>query len=108
MKIQIIVVGRVRGALQEAVEMYEQRAGRYWKLEVIEVSAGGRSKEPAAVMAAEAERIASRLDPMLDVVAMTREGKPMSSEGLSDYLERLAVRSSPGAASAGPRANCCI
>ena len=49
-------------------------------------------------MAAEAERIASRLDPMLDAVAMTREGKPMSSEGLSDYLEWLAVRSSPGAA----------
>ena len=99
MKIQVVVVGKVRGSLQEAVDEYERRASRYWKLEVVEVPGGaGRGAPPAEVMAAEAERIRARLGRGLELVAMTREGKGMDSKGLADYLDRLGVRSSPGAA----------
>lgn len=99
MKVQVIVVGKVRGVLKEAVEEYERRAARYWKLEVVEVSAGaGRGAGAAEVMAAEAERIRGRLSTGLEVVALTREGKRMNSEVLSHTLETLGVRSSPGAA----------
>jgi 23S rRNA (pseudouridine1915-N3)-methyltransferase len=100
MKVAVVVVGKVRGVLAPAVEEYERRAGRYWKLEVAEVGAGaGRGQAPAArVQEAEAERILSRISPELEVVALTRAGKPMDSRELAGYLEEHAVRSSAGVA----------
>lgn len=100
MKVAVVVVGKVRGVLAPAVEEYEQRAARYWKLEVAEVAAGaGRGKAPAArVQEAEAERILSRMSPELEVVALTRVGKPMDSRELAGYLEHHAVSSSAGVA----------
>ena len=57
MKVLMVVVGRVRGEHAAAVAEYEKRAGRYWKLEVIEVAAGAgrRDAAPGTVKAAEAE-----------------------------------------------------
>lgn len=98
MKIQLIVVGKVKGDLRSAVAEYEKRARRYWKFSVDEVSGGAKSGRPEDVMEAEAERIEKRLDPTLDIVALAVEGRAVSSEGLADYLETLRVRSSPGAA----------
>lgn len=94
------VVGRVRGDLADAVAEYETRAGRYWKLEVVEVAAGGpgRDASPDMVKDAEAERLLTRIPVELDVVALTRDGRGMDSRELSRYLERHAVRSSAGVA----------
>lgn len=93
-----MVVGKVRGDLTSAVSEYERRAGRYWKLEVVEVSAGlgGGQATPERVMEAEAERILARVPAELELVALTREGKRMGSRELAGYLEGHAVRSSPG------------
>ena len=98
MKVTVIAVGRVRGTLQAAVAEYEERAARYWKLEVVEVDAGapGRDPEPARVMAAEAERILARVPAGTSVFALTREGTGMGSSALARALEEHAVRSSPG------------
>jgi 23S rRNA (pseudouridine1915-N3)-methyltransferase len=100
MRVVVVVVGKARGGLGPAIEEYEKRAGRYWKLEVVEVSAGAGSAKapPARVQEAEAERIVSRIPAELEVVALTRTGKSMGSRELAGYLEEHAVRSSAGVA----------
>jgi 23S rRNA (pseudouridine1915-N3)-methyltransferase len=99
-KLLVVAVGRVKGSLEAAVSDYEERARRYWKLEVLEVDAGapGRNPEPSRVKAAESERILARIPPELDVIALTRTGKGMGSTALARELERHAVDSHPGVA----------
>lgn len=100
MKIQLVAVGRVKGVLADAVAEYEKRAGRYWKFEVIEVSAGAGSREarPEAVKAAEGQRILGRVGDGLAIIALTRGGRTMDSKALARYLDGLGVRAAPGAA----------
>jgi 23S rRNA (pseudouridine1915-N3)-methyltransferase len=100
MKVLVVVVGRVRGDLADAVEEYERRAGRYWKLQVAEVAAGGpgRNAPADAVKDAEAERLLARIPAEIEIIALTREGRGMDSKALSGYLEQHGVRSSAGVA----------
>ena len=100
MKVDLIAVGRCRGPLAGAVADYEARAGRYWKLAVTEVDEGvkGGRPDPLRVKEAEAERILSRVSEELELVALTREGKGMSSVTLSRFLSGHAVRGSSGVA----------
>lgn len=100
MKLVVVAVGKVRGALADAVDTYEARAKRYWKLDVIEVDAGAAGSDPAPerVMEAEAERIQARLPEGGSVFALTREGKGMGSRTLARALEEHALRASPGVA----------
>lgn len=100
MKVLVVVVGKVRGEVAPAVSEYEDRAGRYWKLEVIEVSAGaGRGRAPAErVKEAEAERILAKVPAELELVVLTRDGKGMGSRELAGYLDKHAVGSSAGVA----------
>jgi len=99
-KVLVVVVGRVRGTLEAPVAEYEERARRYWKLEVAEVDAGTPGRDPAAerVKEAEAQRLLSRIPPGFTVVALTRTGKGLGSRELAAVLEGEAVRSSPGVA----------
>ncbi|MGD8319812.1 MAG: 23S rRNA (pseudouridine(1915)-N(3))-methyltransferase RlmH [Gemmatimonadota bacterium] len=98
MRLLTVCVGRVRGALEAAVAEYEERARRYWKLEVVEVDAGasGRDPAPQRVMDAEGERILGRIPDGFSVYALTRTGKTMGSRALARELERHAVQASPG------------
>lgn len=98
MKLTVIAVGRVRGVLEEAVAEYEARAGRYWKLDVVEVDAGapGRDPQPDRVRDVEGERILARVPDGTALFALTREGKGLGSRALARALEEHAVRSSPG------------
>jgi 23S rRNA (pseudouridine1915-N3)-methyltransferase len=100
MKVQLVVVGKVKGVLADAVAEYEKRAARYWKLEVVEVTAGagGRDAPADTVKEAEAERILSRIAPGLAIIALARGGRTMDSNALSQYLDELGIRASPGAA----------
>jgi 23S rRNA (pseudouridine1915-N3)-methyltransferase len=97
-KLVVVAVGRVRGVLAGAVAAYEERAGRYWKLELEEVDAGvaGRDAAPGRVLEAEGARILARIPEGMDVIALTREGTGMGSRELARALEEHAVRSSPG------------
>lgn len=99
MKLTVVVVGKVRGALAEAVAEYETRAARYWKLEVIEVDAGapGGRDDRDAVRAAEEERILARVPDGTDLVALTRSGRGMGSRALASWLGELGLRSAQGA-----------
>ncbi len=100
MKLIVAVVGRVRGDLARAVAEYERRAARYWRLDVVEVTSGlgGRRDDPEAVMAAEGERLLARIPPHIEVVGLTRDGSPLSSRGLADWLQEMAVGRHPGVA----------
>lgn len=87
--ISLVVVGRTRPPLEEAVSEYEERAARYWKLQVVEVAAGaghGRNALPIEVMAAEAERLDARVPDGTDLWLVTREGRSMSSRKLARTL----------------------
>jgi 23S rRNA (pseudouridine1915-N3)-methyltransferase len=85
--------------LAPAVQEYEERAGRYWRLEVTEVESGvkkGRKREKEVVVRAEGERLAARIpDGRPEVVALTREGKGLSSALLAEMLGECALRSVP-------------
>lgn len=100
MKIAVIVVGRARGPLAAAIGEYEDRASRYWRLEVLEVDEGvkGGVSEPRRVRAAEAERILARVPDGLELLALTRDGKGMTSRTLSRQLQERALHASPGVA----------
>lgn len=101
MRLLVVAVGRVRGALAPVVEEYEKRAARYWKLEVVEVAAGlkgSAAAPPGQVIEAEQARILAKLPADLEVFALTRMGEAISSEGLARELAALATRSAPGAA----------
>lgn len=92
MRLTVIAVGRARGSLGSAVREYEERAGRYWKLEVVEVDEGaGGDAAPDRARGAEAERILARVLADAEVWALSRSGKGATSRGLARYLESRAV-----------------
>lgn len=91
MTVTVIVVGPARGPLGAAVEDYEERAGRYWNLEVVEVEAGARGGRRDDVVAAEGQRILARLPDRARAAALTRRGKGMTSRGLARWLQKQAV-----------------
>jgi 23S rRNA (pseudouridine1915-N3)-methyltransferase len=97
MKVRIVVVGGIKGALGEVVADYQVRAGRYWKLQVDEVSAGTSAKKAVAadVRAAEEPRILARLPERGRVFLLSREGRGMSSTDLAELLSKAMVGSEP-------------
>ena len=110
MKITVLAVGPVKGAIAGVVQDFETRAGRYWKLVVIEVDAGaGGGSAPDAVKAAEEERLLRRLEDDAEVVALTRSGQPMGSRAFASYLAERALHARDlafvigGAFGLGPR-----
>jgi 23S rRNA (pseudouridine1915-N3)-methyltransferase len=97
-KVTVLVVGSVRGPLAEVVRDFENRAGRYWRLQVSEVDSGagkGGSGDPNRVRRAEEERLLARVPDRGEVVALTREGQAMGSRDLADFLQERALRSVP-------------
>ena len=86
--------------MREPVREYEDRAGRYWKLDVQEAKAvrAGKNRPVTDVRNEEAERLRNLVPTGAEVVALTRTGQSWSSEQLARYLNDLAVGGSPGAA----------
>ena len=94
MKVLILAVGKPGALLVSAIREYETRAGRYFSLDVIEVPAGKGEHG----LEAEARMLLDRVPEGFDVVALTREGKRMSSKGLARYLSALGLYRRPGVA----------
>lgn len=97
MKVTVIAVGRVKGPLSPAVRDFQERASRYWSVDVVEVDEG-RGEDPDDVRSDEARRLLSRIPDETELWALTRKGKGITSRGLAFYLEALAVRGAPGIA----------
>ena len=100
LKVRIIAVGKPGRLLAAAIAEYEQRAQRYWNLDVAEVKEERARKGIAdtAIRDAEAERILQRIPDDFDVIALTRVGDAWPSTRLSEYLLDLGVRGTAGAA----------
>lgn len=76
---------------------FEERAARYWKLEVIEVdSGGGRGKDPASVRSAEGARLGRRIPKESEVWALTRGGGSLSSDAWARLLGSRATEGRRG------------
>ena len=98
MRVNLLCVGGVRGSLAQPIGEFEDRARRYWRLEVTEVEAGlgrGRKGPRDAVLGAEEERLLARLPDGGEVLALTREGESLDSRGLANFLAGCGVRSVP-------------
>jgi 23S rRNA (pseudouridine1915-N3)-methyltransferase len=96
--LSVLAIGAVRGPLASAVDDFEIRARRYWRLQVAELKSGmggGGRANPAQVRAAEGERILARLPEAGEIVAITRAGNPMGSRDFARFLQERALRSVP-------------
>jgi 23S rRNA (pseudouridine1915-N3)-methyltransferase len=100
LKVRIVAVGRPGRVLAAAIAEYEERAQRYWNLDVAEVKEERARKGAAddAIREAEGERILQRVPGDFDVVALTRVGDAWPSTRLSEYLQDLGVRGTAGVA----------
>jgi 23S rRNA (pseudouridine1915-N3)-methyltransferase len=95
MKLTVLVVGKIRGPLDTAVQEFEARAARYWKLEVVEVDAGiprGGTHDAREVRRAEGERLIQRTPEGSETWALTRQGTLVSSPELAELLGARMVQ----------------
>ena len=100
MKLLLIAIGKTGRLLAPAIAEYEERARRYWPLDVIEVkeerARAGLTDD--AVKDAEAERLMKRVPKGMELVALTRTGDAWTSQRLARHIERTAVQSGAGIA----------
>jgi len=85
----VYVVGRPRDtALGAAIAEYEQRAARYWDLEVVEVKGGGArgGDGPEVVMRREGERLLERIAPGAQVVLCDVGGEMLDSAQFARWM----------------------
>ena len=95
-RVTVLCVGGVKGPLAPAVGEYEDRAAHYWRFRVQEVEGGlgkGTRANPRDVLKAEGSRLLGQIPATGLVVALTREGKAMSSRDLAGFLDEQALRS---------------
>lgn len=94
MKIQLLSIGRPRdAALAAAIREYEQRAGRYWPLESVEVrEEPARALGPEEVRRREGERLLERCGPTAYVVACDERGSLMDSRRFAHFLQDARER----------------
>lgn len=89
MKVVVAAVGKPRdAALAAAIAQYEDRASRYWPLEVIEVKeASARNATPAQVMDTEAQRLQERLPRGATVLLCDPGGAAWDSAQFAEWLQ---------------------
>lgn len=93
MKVIVAAVGRPRNAdLAAAIEEYEQRAARYWPLDVREVrEANARGVSADVVREKEAERLGQRVEGAA-LIACDERGTGMTSEKFAAFLQDARER----------------
>jgi 23S rRNA (pseudouridine1915-N3)-methyltransferase len=93
MRVIVAAVGRPRtAALAAAIAFYEDRAARYWPLEVREVrEEPARSAGADRVRDREGERLAAQVEGA-DVVVCDERGKGMTSEDFARWLQESRER----------------
>ncbi|QXM06966.1 23S rRNA (pseudouridine(1915)-N(3))-methyltransferase RlmH [Crassaminicella indica] len=97
MNITIIGVGKIKEKyLVSAINEYKKRLSRYCKLHMIEVidekaPENLSDKEMEQIKDAEGEKILKHIKDGMYVIALDIKGKMLSSEELSDKLEKLGV-----------------
>jgi 23S rRNA (pseudouridine1915-N3)-methyltransferase len=97
-RLVVLCVGTPRAThITSAIREYEERAARYFRLEVIEVPAARyHGGDPGQARLEEAESLSRRMPATLASWALTREGTAMSSRELADELGRVATYGEQG------------
>jgi 23S rRNA (pseudouridine1915-N3)-methyltransferase len=100
LKLWLVVVGRPGALLRDAIAAYEERAARYWSLEVIEVreEKATRSRADDQIRDAESARLLAKVPSGVQTIALTRTGDAWGSSRLARHLAGMGVQASPGAA----------
>ena len=90
MRFLVAAVGKPRNqALGAAIREYEERARRYWPLDVIEVKEEAtRGTSVDVVKRRESERLAEAIGEAR-VIACEVDGRRMSSEQFSEWMQRM-------------------
>src|SRR5256714_15693102 len=90
MRLVVAVVGKARHpALGEAIRDYEERAARYWPLDVHEVREERASGVPVEkVIQREGERLAERIPDRAQRIACETAGKSFTSPQFAELLRR--------------------
>jgi 23S rRNA (pseudouridine1915-N3)-methyltransferase len=98
-KVTLLVIGRPDRLVRDAIDEYERRAARYWSFERVEVRAerAGKGVSAERIRAGESERLAERVPPGTEVIALTRTGDAWSSARFARYLNQLALHGEAGA-----------
>ncbi len=97
MKITVISVGKIKEKyFTAAIAEYAKRLSKYCKLEQVEVPdekcpESLSEKEEIQVKDKEGERILAKIPDQAYVIALAIEGKQLTSEALSDHIEKLGV-----------------
>ena len=97
MKITVIAVGKIKEKFYEqAVAEYQKRLSRYCRLEIIQV-ADEKTPDGASeivenqIKEKEGARILAQIKEGACVIALAIEGEMLTSEGLAEKMEKLAV-----------------
>jgi len=99
MDVVIAAVGKPkrRSPVGEALTDYERRAGRYFRLRVIEVpEASLRDEEAARAREREGAALLRAVPENLQLWALTRSGTPMTSRSLAERLEEMGTYGKAG------------
>lgn len=97
MKISIICVGKIKEKFYRmALDEYSKRLSRYCKLEILEVADektpdNASDHEVELIKDKEGERILKNIRRDATVIALTIDGKMLSSEQLADKIRQLGV-----------------
>ena len=97
MNITIISVGKIKEKfLKAAIDEYAKRLTRYCKLNIIEVADektpdNASEKEEIIIKNKEGEKILKNIKDNTYVVALSLDGKMISSEDLADFMDKSAI-----------------
>ncbi|MDY0235987.1 MAG: 23S rRNA (pseudouridine(1915)-N(3))-methyltransferase RlmH [Gudongella sp.] len=100
MIIDIIAVGKIKEKyINEGIKEYTKRLSRYTTLNIIEVDdekapESLSDKDQDIIKKKEGERILSKISQDAYVIALSIDGKGLSSEGLAEKLQNLMVEGS--------------
>ena len=98
MRITVICVGKIKEKFyRDAVAEYEKRLSKYCRLEIVEVAdektpEGASVLQKEKILEREAGRILERIRDGALVCTLEISGKKLSSEGLAEWMQQLAVR----------------
>ena len=95
MEIALLAVGKLRPSIRETCDDYLRRLSRYVRVREVEVREAARAPTLAAQRQREAERLRERVPAGATTVALAREGRPLTSEGLAGQLERWQLAARP-------------
>ena len=97
MKITILAVGKIKEKyLENALQEYKKRLGRYCKFEITEVADektpdNASATEEDIIRVKEAERLKKYIKSGAYVIALAINGKQVSSEGFADKINQLGI-----------------